>query len=102
MIEYAYPEVLIETGELEGRLKDPALAVVEVDEDATAYDMGHLPGAVANLEMVKISMEARSGAATFGVAVQAESIERALSLVQQRYPKGEARVKFPWTPRVSS
>jgi thiosulfate/3-mercaptopyruvate sulfurtransferase len=44
---YVYPEVLIETGELEGRLEDPALAVVEVDEDATAYDEGHIPGAVA-------------------------------------------------------
>jgi thiosulfate/3-mercaptopyruvate sulfurtransferase len=44
---YVHPEVLIETGELEGRLEDPALAVVEVDEDATAYDKGHIPGAVA-------------------------------------------------------
>ena len=44
---YVYPEALIETGELEGRLEDPTLAVVEVDEDATAYDRGHLPGAVA-------------------------------------------------------
>jgi thiosulfate/3-mercaptopyruvate sulfurtransferase len=44
---YAYPEALIETGELEGRLADRALAVVEVDEDTTAYDKGHIPGAVA-------------------------------------------------------
>jgi thiosulfate/3-mercaptopyruvate sulfurtransferase len=44
---YAYPEVLIGTGEMEDRLEDPALAIVEVDEDATAYDEGHLPGAVA-------------------------------------------------------
>src|SRR5688572_22984815 len=44
---YVHPEVLIETGELEGSLEDPTLAVVEVDEDATAYDKAHIPGAVA-------------------------------------------------------
>ena len=48
--------------------------------------------------MVKVSIEVRTGAATFGVAVQARSIERALSLVQQRYSGGEARVKFPTEP----
>jgi hypothetical protein len=48
--------------------------------------------------MVKVSIEVRNGAATFGVAVQARNIERALSLVQRRYPEGEARVKFPIEP----
>jgi thiosulfate/3-mercaptopyruvate sulfurtransferase len=44
---YANPEVLIETSELEERLDDPKLAVVEVDEDTSAYDKGHIPGAVS-------------------------------------------------------
>ena len=48
--------------------------------------------------MVKVSIEVRNGAATFSVAVQARSIERALSFVQQRYPEGEVRVKFPIEP----
>jgi hypothetical protein len=34
--------------------------------------------------MVKISIEVRSGAARFNVAVQAESIQRAVSLVKER------------------
>jgi hypothetical protein len=51
-----------------------------------------------DLEMVKVSIEVSNEAATFGVAVQARSIERALSLVQQRYPEGVARVKFPIEP----
>ena len=45
--------------------------------------------------MVKVSIEVRNGAACFDVAVQAESIHRALNLVGKRYPDGNVRVKFP-------
>jgi hypothetical protein len=45
--------------------------------------------------MVKVSIEKRSGAARFDVGVQAESIQRAVSFVKERYPKGNVRVKFP-------
>jgi hypothetical protein len=48
--------------------------------------------------MVKVSMEVRSGAAHFDVGVQADSIQRAMSLVKQRYPKGSVKVKFPIEP----
>jgi|tagenome__1003787_1003787.scaffolds.fasta_scaffold20745916_3 hypothetical protein len=48
--------------------------------------------------MVKVSIEVSNEAATFGVAIQARSLECALSFVQQRYPEGEARVKFPMEP----
>jgi hypothetical protein len=44
---------------------------------------------------VKVSIEVRSGAAHFDVALQAESIERAMSFVKERYPKGNVKVKFP-------
>jgi len=47
MTGYANPQALIETAELAGRLDDPGLAVVEVDEDTTAYQKGHIPGAAA-------------------------------------------------------
>lgn len=50
--------------------------------------------------MVKISIEVRQGAARFGVAVQAESIGRALKLVEERYPAGKVRVKFPIDPEI--
>ena len=40
-------------------------------------------------------MEVHSGAARFDVAVQAESIQRAVRFVQERYSKGNVRVKFP-------
>ena len=46
-------------------------------------------------QMVKISVEVRSGTARFRVGVQAESIRRALSMVGGRYPRGEVRVAFP-------
>ena len=48
--------------------------------------------------MVKVCVEVRSGAARFSVAVRAASIRRALSLVRERYPMGEAEVKFPIDP----
>lgn len=46
MSEYANPDALVETGWLAERLEDPAIRIVEVDEDVTAYEKGHIPGAV--------------------------------------------------------
>jgi hypothetical protein len=51
--------------------------------------------------MVKVSVEIRNGAARFGVAVQAESIRRAVSLAGDRYPGRDVRVKFPTDPEGS-
>ena len=45
--------------------------------------------------MVNVSMEVHSGAARFDVAVQAESIQQAVSFVKGRYPKGNVKVTFP-------
>ena len=45
--------------------------------------------------MAKISIEVRSGTARFAVAVQAHSIQQALSIVATRYPGNVARVTFP-------
>jgi thiosulfate/3-mercaptopyruvate sulfurtransferase len=39
-------DVLVDTDWLEKHLGDPGLVVVEVDEDVSAYDQGHIPGAV--------------------------------------------------------
>jgi len=43
--DYANPEALVDTDWLEGHLQDPGIRVVEVDEDTTAYEKGHIPGA---------------------------------------------------------
>ena len=48
--------------------------------------------------MVKVCVEVRREAARFKVSVRTESMRRALSLVGERYPKGEAQVKFPINP----
>jgi hypothetical protein len=45
--------------------------------------------------MIKVSIEVHSGTARFAVGVQAQSIQRALSIVAARYPEGVARVKVP-------
>jgi hypothetical protein len=43
--------------------------------------------------MIKVAIEVRSGAARMGVAVTAESMERALDLVAGRFPGNACRVK---------
>jgi hypothetical protein len=49
-------------------------------------------------QMVKVSVEVRSGTAHFRVSVQAESIRKALEVVGARYPSGEVGVVFPIEP----
>jgi thiosulfate/3-mercaptopyruvate sulfurtransferase len=46
MSEYAHPEVLVTTDWVASRLNDPKLRLIEVDVDTSAYDQGHVPGAV--------------------------------------------------------
>ncbi|MGH3144573.1 MAG: hypothetical protein ACRDTR_02105 [Rubrobacter sp.] len=45
--------------------------------------------------MVKVSIRVRSGAARFGVAVWAESLEQAVSLAGERYPNSDVMVRSP-------
>jgi thiosulfate/3-mercaptopyruvate sulfurtransferase len=45
--DYAKPDALISTEQIAGRLGDPGLHIVEVDEDSSAYERSHIPGAVA-------------------------------------------------------
>ena len=46
-MEYAHPEVLVDTQWVEDHLKDPKVRVAEVDYDPKAnYMLGHAPGAV--------------------------------------------------------
>jgi thiosulfate/3-mercaptopyruvate sulfurtransferase len=46
MTEYAKPDVLVETEWLDERVDDPAIRVIEVDEDTAAYEKGHVRGAI--------------------------------------------------------
>jgi thiosulfate/3-mercaptopyruvate sulfurtransferase len=46
MTEYAHPEVLVTTDWVANHLNDPNLRLIEVDVDTSAYDQGHIPGAV--------------------------------------------------------
>ena len=45
--------------------------------------------------MVRISIEVSNGAARFSVWVQAESIERALEIVERQNPGNDCKVRFP-------
>ena len=43
---YAHPEALVSTEWVAQHLEDPAVRIVESDEDVLLYDTGHIPGAV--------------------------------------------------------
>jgi thiosulfate/3-mercaptopyruvate sulfurtransferase len=46
MAEYAHPESLVSTDWVAQHLNDPNLRLVEVDVDTSAYEQGHISGAV--------------------------------------------------------
>lgn len=46
MTEYAHPEVLVSTPWVADHLNDPKIRLVEVDVDTSAYEQGHIVGAV--------------------------------------------------------
>ncbi len=46
MSNYTHPEVLVDTQWVADHVSDPKLRLVEVDVDTTAYDSGHIAGAV--------------------------------------------------------
>ena len=43
---YIHPEVLVETSWVTEHLNDPAVRIIEADEDVLLYELGHIPGAV--------------------------------------------------------
>jgi thiosulfate/3-mercaptopyruvate sulfurtransferase len=47
MTDYKNPEVLVDTEWLEQNSGDAGIAIVEVDEDTTAFEKGHIPNAVS-------------------------------------------------------
>ena len=46
MAGYAHPEALVETAWVAQHLSDPRVRLAEVDVDTSAYEQGHVPGAV--------------------------------------------------------
>jgi thiosulfate/3-mercaptopyruvate sulfurtransferase len=43
---YTHPEALVDAEWVQAHLADPAVRLIEVDVDTTAYEQGHIPGAV--------------------------------------------------------
>ena len=50
--------------------------------------------------MIRISVQVSSSAARFKVAVEAESIERALEIARRHNPGKDCEVKFPIDPET--
>ncbi len=46
MTGYARADVLVETDWIERHLDDTTVRIIEVDEDTTAFEKGHIPGAI--------------------------------------------------------
>jgi len=47
MADYAFPEVLVTTQWVADHANDAKIRIVEVDVDTSAYEQGHVPGAIA-------------------------------------------------------
>ena len=47
MSDYANPDALVSTDWLAKHLDDPAVRIIEVDENTTTYEQDHIPGALA-------------------------------------------------------
>ena len=47
MADYAHGQVLVDTAWVEEHQHDPKVRLVEVDVDTSAYEQGHVPGAIA-------------------------------------------------------
>jgi thiosulfate/3-mercaptopyruvate sulfurtransferase len=47
MGEFANPNALVSTDWLEKHIEDPNIRIIEVDEETTAFEKGHIPGALA-------------------------------------------------------
>jgi thiosulfate/3-mercaptopyruvate sulfurtransferase len=43
---YAHPETLVDADWVQAHLADPTVRLIEVDVDTSAYEQGHIPGAV--------------------------------------------------------
>jgi thiosulfate/3-mercaptopyruvate sulfurtransferase len=43
---YTHPEALVDADWVQAHLADPTVRLIEVDVDTTAYEQGHIPGAV--------------------------------------------------------
>ena len=43
---YAHPDALVDADWVQAHLTDPGVRLIEVDVDTTAYEQGHIPGAV--------------------------------------------------------
>ena len=50
--------------------------------------------------MIRISVQVSSGAASFEMAIEAESIERALEIAARQNPGKECEVTFPIDPEA--
>lgn len=50
------------------------------------------------MPVIRVSIEVADGTARFRTAVQAESIQKALSMAGNRYPNSDLRVLFPIEP----
>ncbi|MCZ6690073.1 MAG: sulfurtransferase [Planctomycetota bacterium] len=62
--EYAHPEVLVSTQWVADHLNDPKVCLIECDVETSAYDQGHVPGAISWNWQTDLQDQLRRGLAT--------------------------------------
>ena len=64
MAGYAHPEALVDTAWVAAHGNDAGVRLVEVDVDTSAYEQGHVPGAIAWNWTTQLSDQVRRDAST--------------------------------------
>src|SRR2546429_525214 len=98
MSDYKHPEVLVSTDWAAHNLKFPNLRFVEADVGTTAYDQGHIPGALARRKSWPSSTAARKASvSTFAASMSSREEFLHLPVSPKRR---NAPATFP-RPRIS-
>ena len=82
--QYAHPEALVSTEWLAAHLNDPAIRILESDEDVLLYEMGHIPGALKidwHLDLNDALQRDYIGRAQFEALVRKLGIDRDTTVV---------------------
>lgn len=83
-MNYAHPEVLVDTAWVEAHHRDDGVRVVEVDEDVLLYLQGHVPGAVQldwHTELQRSDVRDFVDADAFGVLMEEKGISNDTTVI---------------------
>jgi thiosulfate/3-mercaptopyruvate sulfurtransferase len=80
MAQYAHPEVLVSIDWVKHHLNDATVRIVEVGVETNAYELGHIPGAIAWSWQSQLSDQVRRDVLKYLLGLVGAPIERGAAL----------------------